>query len=101
MGACMSTANAEETERRKISQMIDRRLEEDSRRYRRECKILLLGRCRNNVGAGEPADWFVVKTRLGREWQVDNREANENHTSKWIYCRGAGAVQDDHLQELA
>lgn len=42
MGACMST-NAEETEQKKRSQMIDRTLEEDSRKLRRECKILLLG----------------------------------------------------------
>lgn len=42
MGACMST-NAEILEKKKKSQAIDRRLEEDSRRLRRECKILLLG----------------------------------------------------------
>jgi guanine nucleotide-binding protein G(i) subunit alpha len=42
MGVCMST-NTEETEQKKRSQMIDRKLEEDSRRLRRECKILLLG----------------------------------------------------------
>jgi len=38
----MSSSN-EESELRKRSQAIDRRLEEDSRRLRRECKILLLG----------------------------------------------------------
>jgi len=43
MGACMSTSG-EETEQRKRSQKIDRDLEEDSKRLRRECKILLLGR---------------------------------------------------------
>ena len=42
MGACMST-NADDLEQKKRSQAIDRRLEEDSRRLRRECKILLLG----------------------------------------------------------
>lgn len=42
MGACMSS-NVEETEQKKRSQMIDKKLEEDSRRLRRECKILLLG----------------------------------------------------------
>jgi guanine nucleotide-binding protein G(i) subunit alpha len=42
MGACMST-DAAETEQKKRSQMIDKKLEEDSRRLRRECKILLLG----------------------------------------------------------
>lgn len=43
MGACMSSNN-DELEQKKISQMIDKRLEEDSRRLRRECKILLLGK---------------------------------------------------------
>lgn len=43
MGACMST-DKEEVEQKKRSQMIDKKLEEDSRRLRRECKILLLGK---------------------------------------------------------
>lgn len=42
MGACMSS-NSEETEQKKRSQKIDKDLEEDSKRLRRECKILLLG----------------------------------------------------------
>jgi len=44
MGICMSTAN-DDLEQKKRSQAIDRKLEEDSRRLRRECKILLLGKC--------------------------------------------------------
>lgn len=42
MGVCMST-NTDEAELKKRSQAIDRALEEDMRRLRRECKILLLG----------------------------------------------------------
>lgn len=42
MGICMSTSN-DNVEQKKRSQAIDRKLEEDSRRLRRECKILLLG----------------------------------------------------------
>lgn len=42
MGACMSS-NSEELEMKKRSQKIDKDLEEDSKRLRRECKILLLG----------------------------------------------------------
>jgi len=38
----MSTAN-DDGEQRKKSQAIDRGLEEDSKKLRRECKILLLG----------------------------------------------------------
>jgi guanine nucleotide-binding protein subunit alpha len=43
MGICMSTNN-EDVEQKKRSQAIDRKLEEDSKRLRRECKILLLGK---------------------------------------------------------
>jgi len=53
MGACMST-NGEETEMKKRSQKIDKDLEEDSKRLRRECKILLLG-------SGESGKSTIVK----------------------------------------
>lgn len=43
MGACMSSSN-EEAELKKKSQAIDKVLEEDSKRLRKECKILLLGK---------------------------------------------------------
>ena len=44
MGACMSSESNEDLEKKKRSRAIDARLEEDSKRLRRECKILLLGR---------------------------------------------------------
>ena len=43
MGVCLSTETGADLEQKKKSQMIDRKIEEDSRRLRRECKILLLG----------------------------------------------------------
>jgi len=43
MGACMSSSNNEDGDQKKRSQAIDRGLEEDSKKLRRECKILLLG----------------------------------------------------------
>jgi hypothetical protein len=43
MGACLSSESNLDVEQKKKSQMIDKKLEEDSRRLRRECKILLLG----------------------------------------------------------
>lgn len=47
MGACLSSspvaASDEVVDQKKRSQMIDKKLEEDSKRLRRECKILLLG----------------------------------------------------------
>lgn len=52
MGACGSSeAGGEDLEQKKKSQAIDKKLEEDSRRLRRECKILLLGRDSYNGGA--------------------------------------------------
>ncbi|KEZ41263.1 hypothetical protein SAPIO_CDS7353 [Scedosporium apiospermum] len=53
MGACMSSNN-EEAIRKKHSQAIDKQLEEDSKRLRRECKILLLG-------SGESGKSTIVK----------------------------------------
>ncbi|KIN08447.1 hypothetical protein OIDMADRAFT_109991 [Oidiodendron maius Zn] len=53
MGVCMST-NTDDAELKKRSQAIDRSLEEDSRRLRRECKILLLG-------SGESGKSTIVK----------------------------------------
>ena len=51
MGACGSTeAGGEDMEQKKRSQAIDKKLEEDSRRLRRECKILLLGSSWHSVG---------------------------------------------------
>ncbi|EAL90625.1 G protein alpha subunit [Aspergillus fumigatus] len=54
MGSCFSTESPGDAEQKKRSQAIDRRLEEDSRRLRRECKILLLG-------SGESGKSTIVK----------------------------------------
>jgi len=43
MGACQSKSDSDEEEKKKRSRAIDAKLEEDSRRLRKECKILLLG----------------------------------------------------------
>ncbi|QPG94725.1 G protein alpha subunit [Epichloe festucae Fl1] len=53
MGGCMSSSS-EEAEQKKKSQAIDRVIEEDSRRLRKECKILLLG-------SGESGKSTIVK----------------------------------------
>lgn len=68
------SANSEETEQKKRSQRIDKDLEEDSKRLRRECKILLLGMwepfwywCRHLgltilfTGSGESGKSTIVK----------------------------------------
>jgi guanine nucleotide-binding protein subunit alpha len=54
MGSCFSSESTGDAEQKKRSQMIDRRLEEDQRRLRRECKILLLG-------SGESGKSTIVK----------------------------------------
>ncbi|KAJ5588496.1 hypothetical protein N7537_011174 [Penicillium hordei] len=54
MGSCFSSEPAGDAEQKKRSQQIDRKLEEDSRRLRRECKILLLG-------SGESGKSTIVK----------------------------------------
>jgi guanine nucleotide-binding protein G(i) subunit alpha len=41
MGVCLSTDEKQDRDR---SQQIDRQLEEDNKRLKRECKILLLGK---------------------------------------------------------
>lgn len=46
------SASSEEAELKKISQKIDKELEEDSKRLRRECKILLLGMYTGSRTAG-------------------------------------------------
>ncbi|KAK6442121.1 Guanine nucleotide-binding protein alpha-2 subunit, partial [Oleoguttula sp. CCFEE 5521] len=54
MGACMSSGETGEGDQKKRSQAIDRGLEEDSKKLRRECKILLLG-------SGESGKSTIVK----------------------------------------
>ena len=43
MGACLSQDDSVEVEKKKRSRAIDATLEEDNKRLKRECKILLLG----------------------------------------------------------
>lgn len=49
------------------SYQIDRQIEEDSRRYRKECKILLLGAFTLSIPARHPAKMDAqVRERVGR-----------------------------------
>jgi len=54
MGNCMSSGGGDDEGQKKKSQAIDRGLEEDSKKLRRECKILLLG-------SGESGKSTIVK----------------------------------------
>lgn len=102
MGGCVSSESNADLEQKKRSQMIDRKLEEDSRRLRRECKILLLGR---SFGlAMWPVDTnllFSPTSRFRRKWKIDHRQTNENHSPKWLQRRRTDNVPTDCLQEPA
>ena len=52
------SSNSEEMEQKKKSQAIDRILEEDSKKLRRECKILLLGK----LHLATPDDTAIANT---------------------------------------
>ncbi|MCJ1309302.1 Guanine nucleotide-binding protein alpha-2 subunit [Agyrium rufum] len=54
MGNCVSSDNSDEAEQKKRSRAIDAKLEEDSQRLKKECKILLLG-------SGESGKSTIVK----------------------------------------
>lgn len=64
MGACQSMQNGDEEEKRKRSRAIDAKLEEDSRRLRKECKILLLGTL---IPLVLTTGWLTVANRLWRK----------------------------------
>jgi len=73
----LSAALAEVPEQRGSkdrSNAIDRQLEDDSRKFKKECKILLLGEYK--FGPPDARFW-----RIG---QVDHCQANENHPPKWV-----------------
>ena len=103
MGACMST-NSEEDEQRKRSQMIDRRLDEDNRRLRRECKILLLGMI-GSAPTGHDLSfildvlWCLTVSRLWREWKVNDCETDENHPPERLYSRGTRLISAHDIQK--
>ena len=91
MGNCMSSgSNGVEVagEQKKKSQMIDRALEEDSKRLRRECKILLLGKpAHESTRQRALCHTDDMHNRLRRERQVDDCQADEDHTPERIQCR--------------
>jgi hypothetical protein len=90
MGMCMSS-NIDEAEQKKKSQAIDKILEEDSKRLRRECKILLLGTYATHLcqsaRATLCASSLTITYRLRRERQVDHCEADEDYPSQRLLGR--------------
>lgn len=97
MGNCMSSGGGEDGDSKKKSQAIDRALEEDSKKLRRECKILLLGMSIPVLIS--PIPLTLAAQRLRREWQVDHRQADEDHPPERLQRRRIAHVQAHHLQE--
>lgn len=90
MGACQSSQDGEEEEKKKRSRLIDARLLEDERRLRKECKILLLGTASLSlpvVGLYVPAARLLTRCRIWRERQVNHCQANENYPPERLYER--------------
>lgn len=79
------SSNSEEMEQKKKSQAIDRILEEDSKKLRRECKILLLGRTRLAPLGDSAIANRLRSCRFRRKWQVDDCQADENHTPERLF----------------
>lgn len=97
MGACGSSPSNEEGEQKKRSQAIDRTLEEDSKKLRRECKILLLGGCQKLTSA--KFSHLTLEHRFRRKRKEYYREADENHTPEWLHSGRACSVQAYDIQE--
>ena len=84
MGACQSMQNGDEEEKRKRSRAIDAKLEEDSRRLRKECKILLLG----SLGPSLPDNGSAyIYTRFRRKRKIYDSKADEDHSPEWLHQR--------------
>ena len=75
MGACQSSQNGVEEEKKKRSRQIDAKLLEDERRLRRECKILLLGMLQEN-------DLAMPRTCINKD-QVPEKAESRQLSNKW------------------
>lgn len=93
MGACQSSQDGDEEEKKKRSRMIDAKLLEDERRLKKECKILLLGTKELLLDLA----FLLTSNRFGREWQVNDCKADEDYSPKWIYKRRASAIPANNI----
>lgn len=64
MGACLSQEDSAEMKKKKRSRAIDATLEEDNKRLKRECKILLLGRT-ESLGVGRMICYLFADHAIG------------------------------------
>lgn len=76
---------------------IDKQIEEDSRRFRKECKILLLGSSPPLLPLGTLS--LTLVRRFWRVGQVDDCEANEDYTPERVHTGGVDRLSVYGLQE--
>ena len=130
MGGCVSSsavspsAGAPSREDKERSFAIDKQIDDDAKKFRRECKILLLGqlspparpsrrprpaplRSRPTIAPSPfparsspraPADSAHLP-RLRRIREIDDSEANEDYPPKRLLQRRIAALPSHHLQE--
>ena len=101
MGGCFSSPQPQDVEARQRTQEIDRRLEDDYRRLRKEVKILLLGipNASNRkliVGSGESGKSTVLFPVWIRS-HVVGCQADENSASRWIQSYRTTHKSTSHL----
>ena len=73
---------------RSRSHAIDKVLEQDSKQFRKECKILLLG----EFTSMDHIRSLTSIRRVGREWEIDYCQADEDYTSERIQQRRAAPL---------
>lgn len=84
MGSCFSS-EGDDSEARKRTAVIDRKIEDDARKLKRECKILLLGNLQSEeMKGGLEAN---LLNRFRGKWKVNYRQADENYSPERIHHR--------------
>ncbi|KAK4698947.1 hypothetical protein P7C70_g7322, partial [Phenoliferia sp. Uapishka_3] len=98
------------------SYAIDKQLDDDARKFRREVKILLLGRrrqCGTGMDAWDPLELgaanveherltvIFLGSRVGRIWQEYNRQADEDNPSERLLEGRVTALPPNNLQKCA
>jgi hypothetical protein len=101
MGNCGSVEDKAEKER---SDQIDKQIEEDAKKFRKECKILLLGSFSPILlHLYSPTTWYShVLARSYRQWrrrQIDHRQTNEDHPSKRVHSGRTRIVETSRLPQ--
>ena len=93
MGGCVSTVDQAGKVR---SEEIDKLIKDDSKRFKRECKILLL---RTPLSCLSVTVVKVPYHRLGRIREEHHSQANEDHSQRGVYWCRTGRVSTNCVQK--